>query len=116
MSKFTLMLREHPGTFLNLSPAEIQAIVARYSAWADSLRQAGRLAGSQKLRDDAGRVVRRNSGRVMVTDGPFAEGKEVIGGLFVVEAGSYDEALTIANDCPHLEFGSIEVREVEILR
>ena len=116
MSKYTLMLRESPDAFANFSPTELQAIFKRYSAWADGLKQAGNLAGSQKLRDGDGRVVRRNGGRVMVTDGPFAEGKEVLGGLFVVEAGSYDEALKIANGCPHLDYGSIEVREVEIAR
>ena len=116
MAKYTLMLRDAAETFPNLSPTEMQAVVARYSAWADRLRVAGKLAGSQKLRDGEGRVVRRNGGGVMVTDGPFTEGKEVMGGLFVVEADSYDDALTIARDCPHLEFGSIEVRAVEILR
>ena len=116
MSKYTLMLRESPDAFANYSPAELQSIFKRYSAWADGLRQASNLAGSQKLRDGEGRVIRRNGGRVMVTDGPFAEGKEVLGGLFVIEAGSYDEALKIANECPHLDYGSIEVREVEILR
>jgi hypothetical protein len=53
--------------------------------------------------------------KVAVTDGPFTEGKEVMGGLFVIEAGSYDEAVAIADGCPHLDFGSIEVREIEIL-
>ena len=40
----------------------------------------------------------------------------MIGGLFVIEAASYDEAVKIANDCPHLDYGSIEVREVEVTR
>jgi hypothetical protein len=52
----------------------------------------------------------------MVTDGPFTEGKEVLGGPFIVDAASYDDVLTIANGCPHLDFGSIEVREIEIMR
>src|SRR5262245_2498340 len=116
MAKFTLVLRESGNLFADLSPAEMQAIVARYGAWAEGLRAAGTLVGSQKLRDGSGRLVRRSSGQVMVSDGPYTEGKEVIGGLFVVEAASYDEALGVANECPHLEFGSIEVREVEILR
>ena len=115
MPKYTLMLRESGGVFAKLSPAEMQAIIARYSAWADGLRMAGKLTG-HKLRDGDGRIMRRNGGRVMVTDGPFTEGKEVLGGLFIVDAASYDDVLTIANGWPHLDFGSIEVREVEIIR
>jgi hypothetical protein len=114
MSKYTLMLREDGHTFTKFSPAEMQAIIARYGAWRDELQRSGKFAGGHKLRDGQGRTMRRNGSKIVVTDGPFAEGKEVIGGLFVIEAASYDEAVSIANSCPHLDFGSIEVREVEV--
>jgi hypothetical protein len=48
-----------------------------------------------------------------ITDGPYAEAREVMGGLFVIEAASYDDVVELSKDCPHLEFGSIEVREVQ---
>jgi hypothetical protein len=48
-----------------------------------------------------------------VSDGPFAEANEVMGGLFVIEAATYDEVVELCKDCPHLDFGSIEIREVE---
>jgi hypothetical protein len=117
MAQFTLMLREDGKVFANLSPAEFQAIIARYGAWRDELQRSGKFGGGHKLRDGDGRVMRRNgTGKVLVTDGPFTEGKEVIGGLFVIEAASYDDAVAVAQSCPHLDFGSIEVREVEITR
>lgn len=116
MAQFTLMLRESGSAFAHLSPADMQAIIKRYSAWGESLKNAGKLAGSHKLRDGEGRTLRRNGAKVIVSDGPYTEGKEVLGGLFVVVADTYDDALKIANDCPHLDFGSIEVREVEIMR
>jgi|SRR5262245_10009688 len=116
MAKFTLVLRGEADALTKLSPAEMQAVVARYGAWSTALRDASNLAGSQKLRDGSGRLVRRSSSDVMVSDGPYAEGKEVIGGLFVLEVDDYDAAVAIAKTCPHLEFGSIEVREVEIFR
>jgi hypothetical protein len=116
MPKFTLMLRGNGSTFDHMSPSEMQATIARYYAWRESLRAAGKLDGSHKLKDGDGRVMRRSGGRVMVTDGPFAEGKEVLGGLFIVEAASYDDAVDVANGCPHLDFGSIEVREVEVVQ
>jgi hypothetical protein len=116
MAQYTLMLRDDGTHFASLSPAEMQKLVERYAAWGKSLREAGKAVGSHKLRDKAGRVMRRNAGQVVVTDGPFAEGKEVLGGLFIVEADSYDEAMKIADSCPHLDFGSVEVREIEIMR
>ena len=116
MPKYTLMLREDGTAFAGLSPADFQAIIARYGAWRDELQRNGKFAGGHKLRDRQGRTMRRNGSKIVVTDGPFTEGKEVIGGLFVIEAASYDEAVKIANDCPHLDYGSIEVREVEVTR
>src|SRR5437763_15903234 len=113
MAKYTLLLRDSGEAFASLSPSDMQATIARYVAWSDGLRKSGALSGSHKLTDRAGRVMRRTNGKVMVTDGPFTEGKEVLGGLFVVEADSYEKAIDIANSCPHLDFGSIEVREIE---
>ena len=116
MAKYTLLLRETGDQFAKLSPAEMQAIVARYAAWSTALRDANNLAGSQKLRDGGGKLMRRSNDDVIVSDGPYAEGKEVIAGLFVLEVPSYDEAVAIAKGCPHLDFGTIEIREVEIFR
>ena len=104
MAKYTLLLRETGDQFAKLSPAEMQAIVARYAAW------------STALRDGSGKLMRRSNDDVIVSDGPYAEGKEVIAGLFVLEVPSYDEAVAIAKGCPHLDFGTIEIREVEIFR
>ena len=116
MAKFTLLLRDTGDHFAKLSPAEMQAIVARYGAWSTGLRDANNLAGSQKLRDGTGKLMRRSNDTIIVSDGPYAEGKEVIAGLFVLDVSSYEEAVAIAKGCPHLDFGTIEVREVEIFR
>ena len=59
------------------------------------------------------RVMQRKGTNLAVTDGPFAEAKEIIGGFFVVDARDYDEAVSVAKGCPHLDFGTIEVREIE---
>ena len=48
-----------------------------------------------------------------VSEGPYTEATEVIGGLFQVSAADYDEAVEIAGSCPHLRFGRIELREIE---
>jgi len=56
--------------------------------------------------------VREKGGRLTVTDGPFTETKEMVGGFFVIEAANRQEAIEIAKQCPHTALGSVEVREV----
>ena len=53
------------------------------------------------------------SKEIRITDGPFAESKELVGGFFLVNAESYQDAVELCRDCPHLEYGAIEVRRVE---
>lgn len=108
MPQFVLMLRDNGSFPENISPEEIQQILERYATWSARLGATG-----QKLRDGEGRVMVRKDGGVTVTDGPYAESKEVIGGYFLVEANDYDAAAKLAEDCPHLEFGSIEIRQIE---
>jgi hypothetical protein len=68
---------------------------------------------SHKLADDAGKVLRGRS-QARITDGPYSETKEVLGGYFMIEAPSYDDAVGHSRDCPHLEYGgTIEVRQVD---
>lgn len=110
MPKFVLFLRDdgrwNPQA---MSPDEMQAIIKRYGQWRAKVTP----ALGHKLHDGEGRVMRRESGSVKVTDGPFAEAREVMGGLFVIEASDYDAAIEIARDCPHLDFGTIEIRQIQ---
>lgn len=114
MARFMFLLYENPASFADLSPEEMQQIIEKYGAWAEGLRAAGKLAGSEKLKDGEGRVARAAGGKMRVLDGPYSETKEVIGGYFTIVAGDYDEALAIAEGCPHLAHGgTIEIREIE---
>ena len=113
MPKFVLLLRDAGSNYPNMSPEQMQAIVQRYVAWRAKVQKDGRSIMGHKLRDKGGRVVNGNGSALKVTDGPYAEAREVMGGLFVIEAGSYDEIVELTKDCPHLDFGSIEIREVQ---
>lgn len=108
MPQFMLMLRDAGAFPQSISPEEIQQIIERYRTWSARVGAKG-----QKLVDGEGRVMVRKDSGVTVTDGPYAEAREVIGGYFVVDAPDYDAAAKIAGDCPHLDFGSIEIRQVE---
>jgi hypothetical protein len=111
MPQYMLLLRAEPSAFADFSPEELQKIMQRYGDWRRSPQN--RIAMGQKLTDTGGRVMRTENGRPLVTDGPFAESKEVMGGFFVVAAEDYDQAVELAKTCPHMDFGSIEVRQVE---
>ena len=109
MPQFVLMLRDSGSFPSDISPEEIQEIIQRYSDWKDKIQGTG-----QKLHDGEGRVVVRKDGGLAVTDGPYVESKEVLGGYFLVEAEDYDAASKLVEDCPHLDFGSIEIRRIEL--
>ena len=117
MTRFMLLLHESTTGAEGLAPGEIQAIIARYSAWADKLMAEGKHAGGEKLADDGGgRHLVGAGASLQMTDGPYAEAKEVIGGFFAIHAADYDEACRIAESCPHLEYGGrIEVRQFDEL-
>lgn len=113
MSKFMLLARDVPQDFAGLSPQEMQKIIEKYVAWGERLAASGKKLDSNKLRDGEGRVLQRENGKLAVTDGPFSETKEVIGGYWIIEAGSYDEMQELVADCPHLEHGRLEIRQIE---
>lgn len=113
MPQYVLLLRESSTAAPNISPGEMEAIINRYKAWGASIAAKGHMRGGNKLQDGTGRRISAAAGNVSVTDGPFVESKEVIGGYYILEANSYEEAVSLASDCPHLDFGVIEVREIE---
>jgi len=94
-----------------LSPEEVQNVMTQWKAWFDGLSEQGKLKAGQPLERE-GKTVSGKKGRV-VADGPFAESKEAVGGYFLLQVETLDEAVAIAKDCPALEHGTIvEVRPI----
>src|SRR5262249_255184 len=94
-----------------LSPEQMQQVADHWMAWFKGLTDQGRAVSGQPLKGE-GRIVSGKNGRV-VADGPFAESKEAIGGYFLLQVNSLDEAIAIAKDCPGLAYGvKVEVRPV----
>jgi hypothetical protein len=79
--------------------------------YAESLEARGVLVATNSLREGGQRLTVRGGQRTVV-DGPFTESKELIGGFFLVNCGTRDEALTLAAECPAAEWATVEVREV----
>lgn len=114
MHRFIVIPREAPEVFADLSPEEMQRLIERYVAWSQELAAQGRLEMGEKLRDGAGRVLRGDGrGGASVTDGPFVETKEVVGGFWIIQAHDLDDAVRAVSGSPHLEYGSLEVRQIE---
>ncbi len=89
------------------SPEEMQALMAKWGAWFEKVG-AGMVSGGDALLP-TGKLVRGNT----VTDGPFIEAKELVGGYSIVQGDSYDAAVEYAKTCPIIEEGgSVEVREL----
>jgi hypothetical protein len=115
MPEYILLLNQPESKFDNLSPEEIQALIAKYSAWRDALIKRKLLCGGNKLVHKTHRTLRTQNGKILVTEGPFSESQEILGGYFIIEAPNYDEAVAIARTCPHLVDGqSIELRQIDV--
>jgi hypothetical protein len=92
-----------------LSSEEIQKLIAQSKAWFEGLAAAGKVKAGQALARD-GATISGKTGRV-ISDGPFAESKEAIGGYMVLEAASLEEVIAIAKENPALRGGTtIEIR------
>lgn len=90
-----------------------QNMLQQYMTWMRGLKESGRYVASYKLYDQTGKRLTLRGGEVV--DGPFVETKEAVGGVFVIEAASLDEATGIGRECPvlRLQNGYVEVRVVE---
>jgi hypothetical protein len=113
MPKFMLLLHATPQAIARMPPEEIGSAVRGFQEWMETLRAAGRYVVSDKLMDEGGKVVSRESGRATVTDGPYSETKEVLGGYLTVRAADYDEAAALARECPFLAWGKIVIRRTD---
>src|SRR5262245_41063866 len=116
MAQYMLLLHRLPTTNTDLGPDRLLELTRGYYAWAEKMRQKGKLLGGEKL---AGRVrhVRMRDGTPLSSDGPYAEAKDVIGGYWVIEASGDAEADAIARDCPHLwnPTNWVEVRTIDLM-
>ena len=110
---YALLVVEPPGQRNTRSEAEGREVYGRMVLFSEELKRQGLLTVSQSLKtggSDARVKVRADS--VMITDGPFTEVKEVIGGFFLLTCETREQAIEIARRCPAAEWATIEVREL----
>lgn len=110
MSNFLYLFRGGDARRVQQSPEEMQEHMQKWGQWMGSLKEKGQLVDGLPLGKE-GKVVKK-SGEI-ITDGPFAEGAEVVGGYLIVSAKHLDEAVEISKGCPIFEHeGTVEVREI----
>lgn len=110
MSNFLYLFRGGDARRVQQSAEEMQEHMQKWGMWMGSLKEKGQLVDGLPLGSD-GKVVEK-SGEI-ITDGPFAEGAEVVGGYLIVTADHLDAAVEISKGCPIFEHeGTVEVREI----
>jgi hypothetical protein len=107
MEKFMLIF--HGGIKQDASPSEIEANMGKWLAWIEQLSKEGVYVSGEPLLPGGKLVTNTNS----VTDGPYTEGKELVGGYFIINANSMDEAVEVSKSYPDFNYGgSVQVRQV----
>jgi hypothetical protein len=110
---YMLLIHEPVGQRLTRTQAEGEAVYGRMLHFADDLKARGVLRAVESLvsQDQAARI-KVSNGHAQVLDGPFAEAKEMVGGFFLLDCETRDEAVAIAKQCPAAEWATVEVRAV----
>jgi hypothetical protein len=112
--KYLCLAYEEEQKLDELSEGDWHALRKETLDYVDALRKSGRLIATQALQSaTTGSMVRVRNGQLTVTDGPFAETKEQIGGFFLIEATDLQDAIQVAARWPSARIGSIEVRPIE---
>jgi hypothetical protein len=113
MQEYMLIFRHEDGNKV-ASPEQIEIWMKQTMDWIGGIAAQNKFSSGKGLPFDNAKVVRTNNGKKVVTDGPFGEIKETIGGYVVIKADSVDEAVEFAKGSPVLqgEGNSVEVRKV----
>ena len=106
-----LLIHEPIGQRATRSDAEGRAAYERMLRWGEDLKERGLLLAAESLASlDSAVRVSVPAGKPRIVDGPFAEAKEMVGGFFMLDVDSRDEAVALAAECPAAEWATVEVR------
>jgi hypothetical protein len=112
MNEFMFLFRGG-ATPAGSSPEVIQQVMGKWMKWMEDLAKTGKYVGGQPLQG-GGMVI--TGSKMVRTDGPFAEGKEIVGGYVIVKAADLGEAVLLSKECPVYEYeGSVEVRAIQAM-
>ena len=111
--QYLVLIYDDEKAWEKMPEAESQKIFGAYMAYSEEMAKAGVLRAGDALKPTStATTVRLRDGKPLITDGPFAETKEQLGGYYLIDVPNIEEALKWAAKCPSAAFGSIEVRPV----
>jgi hypothetical protein len=108
-----LLINDDPSTWAGMTEEQVNAVMAEYFAYSDAIRNEGIFVAGDALQGpETAHTVRMREGERIVADGPFAETKEIVGGYYVVNCDTLDQAIDAAARIPSARFGAVEVRPI----
>ena len=111
--QYLLLINDDESQWGDMPEDERNAVYAEYTGYTEQLQASGSLVGANQLQPSStATVVHVEDGKTITTDGPFAETKEVLGGYYLIDVETLDEALECAAKIPSARYGHIEVRPV----
>jgi len=111
MKNFMMLFRTEKSDAPKPSPEQMQAMVKQWQDWIGGIAAQGKFVGTDALGFE-GKTVHSDG---MITDGPYAELKEIVGGYIIIKANNLDEAVRLSDGCPTLAIGGkVEVRDVMV--
>jgi hypothetical protein len=114
--KYAILIYGNEAQWDALSESETTAVYDAYMRYTQELVDAGCLRGGEELKPvRTATTLRHKDGRLLTTDGPFAETKEQLGGFYLIDVPDLDQALHWAGRCPGVGMGSVEVRPVNLM-
>ena len=109
--QYMLLIYSPPGDWASIPPEDQKAIYEAYGTFSMELQASGKMVAGDALQDvSTATSVRVRDGETLTTDGPFAETKEVLGGYYLIDVDTLDEALEWAAKLPGSHYGTVEVR------
>ena len=112
--RYMLLINGDPSLFQAAGPAAMDAMMGEYMTFTQSIVESGELIAGDPLQGpETATTVRVRAGVRTVTDGPFAETTEVLGGYYIVNVADLDRALELATQIPGSRLGSVEVRAIQ---
>lgn len=115
--KFLCLIYHDEKALAEVPQSEVEAVVTACDSYDRELTRRGKLLACERLQPVAtARTIRLEGGKTTITDGPFAETKEQLGGFYLIDARDMEEALAIAREIPPARFGSLEVRPIRDYR
>jgi hypothetical protein len=111
--KYLLLCCHEEKKLESMSKSECVAVMEETMAYCEALKKSGHLIAVEQLEPvQMAMTVQVRNGKLSITDGPFAETKEQVGGFFLIDARDLNEAIQVASKFPSAQFGSLEVRPV----